>query len=59
MTTDFKTAKPIYCKDCSSRDTFEKFESMNILSESGKIIEQCFKCRRCGKLTWWHNDKSS
>jgi hypothetical protein len=45
-------ANPVFCADCGNKMCFDRFEQMDIKSESGVIYEECFKCRLCGRLTW-------
>ncbi len=44
--------RPIYCRDCTARDSYVEHEKMNIKYESGQVMERCWKCKRCGHITW-------
>lgn len=51
--------KPIYCKDCNSRNTFERNPSGDIYGTKGIdtglkgdiLMWESYKCRRCGNKT--------
>lgn len=46
--------KPVYCRDCNSRNTFIKHDQLNVLTDKNDVFEQCFKCKVCNHLTWWN-----
>jgi hypothetical protein len=47
------SGKPIYCKNCNSRESWQRFPIEDIWTESGKAFEFCFKCTVCGSKTWY------
>jgi len=40
-----------YCKDCNSRDTWERTLERDVYYESGKLIMMSYHCRICGAKT--------
>lgn len=44
-------AVPIYCRQCSSSNTFERTPKTDIVSESGKTLWERWTCRKCGSST--------
>lgn len=44
-------SQPIYCKDCGSSNSWERDDEHDLLYESGKIFEKCWRCKLCGKTT--------
>ncbi len=45
--------KPVYCRECHSRDTFEPYPDRDIKTESGQVLFVCWKCQSCGHTTWY------
>jgi len=50
MTATTVATKPIFCRDCGGRDTFER-DARNDLKAGGKVLWQCWRCRKCGHNT--------
>jgi hypothetical protein len=47
--------KPVYCRDCKSQGSYERYETRDVLTEGGSVFLECWKCRICGHLTWGSN----
>ncbi len=45
------TALPIYCKDCNSRDMWERYPEHDVISESGNVMMVGYRCKVCGATT--------
>lgn len=45
--------KPVYCKDCGSRDSWDRAPEKDIKSESGRVMWVVWRCRECGKETMY------
>lgn len=45
------TAIPIYCKDCNSRNSWERDRTRDVLSESDRIMMRGYRCKVCGATT--------
>lgn len=43
--------KPVYCRDCKGRDTWERDPGNDIKGESGKVLFHRWKCSKCGNTT--------
>lgn len=44
-------AKLIYCADCKSRESWERYPDKDMKTENGNIFEFGYKCRKCGAVT--------
>jgi len=44
--------KPIFCRDCGSKDSFIKDMLYSMRTESGVVIEQCWRCVKCNHVTF-------
>ena len=42
---------PVYCKDCNSTNSWERYPTGGWVFESGKIFEYAYKCHVCGAIT--------
>ncbi len=40
-----------FCKDCLSRDSWERYPERDWKYESGKVYEYAYRCRQCGAVT--------
>ena len=43
--------EPIYCKDCDSKYSWQRYPQGDCTFESGEIFEMCFRCKSCGHIT--------
>lgn len=50
------TIKPIYCRECHSRDNWKRDKSHDVTTESGKIFEYGWRCACCGATTITPNE---
>lgn len=51
MVTEMKD-KPIYCRDCNSRDTWERAQDLDVTdSDTGKVLWEGWRCGVCGATT--------
>jgi len=41
--------KPVYCRECRSQNTFERYPATDIKTESGRTFLLRWQCRICGK----------
>lgn len=46
---------PIFCRECRSRNTFERNPDKDIKAESGQAYMLSWKCRICGHTTLMTN----
>ena len=42
---------PVYCGECRSQNSWERFPDGDILSVNGKLLWEKWKCRTCGATT--------
>ena len=62
MITSIRTIenhKPIYCRDCRSQGSFERYPEGDIPTESGRAFMLKWKCRECGKTVLMSNPEYS
>ena len=45
------TIAPVYCKDCGSRNSWQRQPDQDIKSESGKVLWERWRCKTCGATT--------
>ena len=44
--------KPVYCKNCQSRDTWIRNPLMDVVGTvSGKVLWEAWNCKKCGNKT--------
>jgi len=41
----------VYCKDCSSRNSWERYPGKDWLAESGNVLGYAYRCNVCGAVT--------
>ena len=42
---------PVYCKNCGSRNSWQRQPAQDIMSESGKVLWERWRCKICGATT--------
>ena len=47
--------KPIYCRDCKSQHSFERYSDGDIPTESGRVFMLRWKCKECSKTVIMSN----
>lgn len=45
------TTAPIYCRDCGSRNSWQRQLDQDIKSEVGKVLWERWRCEICGATT--------
>lgn len=48
--------KPIYCKECRSQKSYERYPDGDIKTENGQAYMLKWQCSVCGKLTLTTNE---
>ena len=43
--------KPVYCRQCRSRDTWKRDPQRDVYSESGGLLWKAWVCTTCGSKT--------
>lgn len=51
LKTREKEVGPVFCRDCRSRDSWEREPEKDIYGESGKLLWKRWICRVCGHRT--------
>lgn len=45
--------KPVYCKDCNSMGSYARCPERDMVGvKSGQVLEEAWKCRLCGHVTF-------
>ncbi len=45
------TTSPAYCRDCGSRNSWQRQLDQDIKSESGRVLWERWRCKMCGSTT--------
>lgn len=50
-TAKLQPVKPIYCRQCRSQFTFDRYPEGDIKTEAGKVVWEMWCCSECGNTT--------